>query len=174
MSEKRLKITQQMCDIVEYMIGKGRTPESVAQTVEISVSTVNRIRAAGYSAERYAEMKEERRQEDIRKREQAREQNKQTNFQKLMDEYAKIKEEVKEQNGSEQVPGQLMMQLPEEKKKEEHEGCRAVPYKVLESMIYDNVTKLIRFQAGEADKIMMKLSQLNDNVCQLLRAVRKE
>lgn len=156
-----------MCDMVQFMIGKGRTPENTAELMEISVSTVNRIRAAGYSAERYAEMKEERRQEDIRKREQARE---------------KFMEETKaaEEQRSEQVPGQLMMQFPGQAIKRYDPVTKKIYVKdengereMLPDPEQENA-KMIRFQAAMTDKILMKLSQLNDNVCQLLRAVRKE
>ena len=35
-------------------------------------------------------------------------------------------------------------------------------------------TKMMRFQAAQVDKIIMKLNQLNDTMNMVLRAVRKE
>ena len=69
---------------------------------------------------------------------------------------------AEEQPAEEQVPGQITMQLdPEEE--------------ILDQKpeMSDQV-KLMRFQAAQVDKLIMKLNQLNDTMNMVLRAVRKE
>ena len=69
---------------------------------------------------------------------------------------------AKEEPAEEQVPGQITMQLdPEEE--------------ILDQKpeMSDQV-KLMRFQAAQVDKLIMKLNQLNDTLNMVLRAVKKE
>ena len=54
-----------------------------------------------------------------------------------------------------QVPGQICMELPE--KKEE----------------MSEQTKMMRFVAGQVDKLYMMMNQINDNLCQILRRLEK-
>jgi hypothetical protein len=56
-----------------------------------------------------------------------------------------------------EVPGQMCMELEEAKPQE----------------MSDQV-KMMRFVAGQVDKLYMKLETLNDTLSQILRAVRKE
>ena len=77
-------------------------------------------------------------------------------------EKTKKAEEQKTAPQEEQVPGQISMALdPEEEiidKKAE----------------MSDQTKLMRFQAAQVDKLIMKLDRLNDTMSMILRAVRKE
>ena len=77
-------------------------------------------------------------------------------------EKTKKAEEQKTEPQEEQVPGQISMALdPEEEiidKKAE----------------MSDQTKLMRFQAAQVDKLIMKLDRLNDTLSMILRAVRKE
>ena len=77
-------------------------------------------------------------------------------------EKTKKAEEQKTEPQEEQVPGQISMALdPEEEiidKKAE----------------MSDQTKLMRFQAAQVDKLIMKLDRLNDTMSMILRAVRKE
>ena len=72
------------------------------------------------------------------------------------------KAEEQKTEPEEQVPGQISMALdPEEEiidKKAE----------------MSDQTKLMRFQAAQVDKLIMKLDRLNDTMSMILRAVRKE
>lgn len=157
MSKERLKITQPLCVTAKFMLDRGGTITETAQLLGISQSTLSRIQAADFDAEKYAAQLETRRAEDQRKREE-------------------------QKPAEDQVPGQMEMELPAKKNEEE---CHAVPYKVLESMIYDNTMKLIQCFCGknEANKLLlqkqmdnlsMKLTTINDNLCQLIRCMRKE
>ena len=61
-------------------------------------------------------------------------------------------EQVEEQ-AEEQVPGQMKMELP-------------LPVMMDAE---DLQTKLMRFQAGQVEKVLAKLEKINDNLCQILR-----
>ena len=70
----------------------------------------------------------------------------------------KAKEQAEEpQPAEEQVPGQIEMELVDAKPQEMSEQV-----------------KLMRFQAGQIDKLVLKLDHINDTLCQILRVLRKE
>ena len=70
----------------------------------------------------------------------------------------KAKEQAEEpQQEEEQVPGQIEMELIEAKPQE----------------MSDQV-KLMRFQAGQIDKLVLKLDHINDTLNMILRVMRKE
>ena len=70
----------------------------------------------------------------------------------------KAKEQAEEpQAQEEQVPGQIEMELIEKKPQE----------------MTDQV-KLMRFQAGQIDKLVLKLDHINDTLNMILRVMRKE
>ena len=74
----------------------------------------------------------------------------------------KVRKAAEEQPAEEPVPGQIAMQLdPEEEILDQ------------KAELSDQV-KLMRFQAAQVDKIIMRLNQLNDTMSMILRAVRKE
>ena len=58
-----------------------------------------------------------------------------------------------EEQAEEQVPGQMKMELP-------------LPVTMDAE---DLQTKLMRFQAGQVEKVLAKLEKINDNLCQILR-----
>ena len=62
-----------------------------------------------------------------------------------------------EEPAEEQVPGQIEMELVEAKPQE----------------MTDQV-KMMRFQAGQIDKLVLKLDHINDTLSMILRAVRHE
>jgi len=70
----------------------------------------------------------------------------------------KAKEKAEEpQQEEEQVPGQIEMELIEKK-----------PQEMTEQV------KLMRFQAGQIDKLVLKLDHINDTLNMILRVMRKE
>ena len=144
---KKVAITQDLCRMVELMLKGGAQQKEVGERLGISKATVSRIKAAGFSAEVY-------RQNQLKQK-------------------AKKPEVVLTIN-HEELAGQMEMDLQaaEEPKTEMSEQ-----------------TRLMRFQAAQADKIcekitkqaviinetmMVKLDRINDTLCQILRAVRKE
>lgn len=69
-------------------------------------------------------------------------------------------EEQEKEPAEEPVTGQIRMDL------DSAEGHLNVPM--------SDQTKMMRFQAAQVDKLYMKLEKINDTLCQILRAVRRE
>ena len=70
----------------------------------------------------------------------------------------KAKEQAEESKAQEeQVPGQIEMELIEARPQERTEQV-----------------KLMRFQAGQIDKLVLKLDHINDTLNMILRVMRKE
>ena len=85
---------------------------------------------------------------------------------KAQKERERVKKAAEEpKDAEEQVPGQIRMELlPAEED--------PVPEMVRIETI--DPVKLMRFQAAQVDKLIMKLEKLNDTMSMILRAVRKE
>lgn len=137
MSKERLVIDQALCDLVRYVLQGGAGVKEAAKMTGASTATISRIRAAGYSADRYMENTKQR----------------------LKDERIQQRLEAQEMKSLEpEIPGQMKMELPAEGQKPE----------------MSEQTKMMRFEAAQVDKIYMMLSRINDSLCQLVRAIRKE
>lgn len=65
---------------------------------------------------------------------------------------------AEEPETEEQIPGQICMEL-----EPEHDET-----------LGEMQTKMMRFQAGQIDKLIVKIDKLNDTLSMILRAVRKE
>lgn len=74
----------------------------------------------------------------------------------------------------EQVPGQIEMELAEEKKPEEHDETLGDMQIKMMRFQAEMTTKMIKAIEAAEVQICMKLDRLNDTMCMLLRAVRKE
>ena len=68
------------------------------------------------------------------------------------------KDKQEEKPAEEQVQGQISMELPAAEEKKEDA---------------DQQNKMMRFQAGQVDKLYMMLSKINDNLCQIMRMMEK-
>ena len=86
------------------------------------------------------------------------------------EERRKKAEEKQEEPAEEQVPGQIRMEIPEK--------IQGVPMNVTYAdeigREYPENVKMMRFQAAQVDKLILKLDRLNDTMSMILRAVRKE
>ena len=139
---KKVAITQDLCRMVELMLKGGAQQKEVGERLGISKATVSRIKTAGYDAEQYRKNTTERVEKE-----------------NLAEETVSIplapgKVLRVDQNADgitvtemeeEQVPGQLCMDLQtaEEQKPE-----------------MSDQTKLMRFLAGQIDKIDTRLRSL--------------
>lgn len=159
MSKERLKITQPLCVTAKFMLERGGTITETAQLLGISQSTLSRIQAADFDAEKYAAQLETRRAEDQKKREELKQAEEQLP--------AHIKAMKKEKPAEDQVPGQLQMDLPVVKQWNPASG-KFEPYTV------KDMNTMMRFQAAMTEKILTKLTTINDYLCQLIRCMRKE
>ena len=123
------------------------TTEQIGAVVPCDSTTAGRIIRCG-SWEAYCEWKAEKAKKE-------RERNRAT---------------AEEPEAEEQIQGQIRMKIPEKpedvilRAKWEDEIGEELPSQV----------KLMRFQAAQVDKLIMKLDQLNNTMSMILRAVRKE
>lgn len=165
---KKVAITQDLCRMVELMLKGGAQQKEVGERLGISKATVSRIKTAGYDAEQYRKNTTER----VEKENQTEATEEEKQIQGIRYPLTVEKVEMSEggvsvtaRQAEEQVPGQMKMELPpaEEQKPE-----------------MSDQTKLMRFQAGQADKIigqmmvnvdalLMKLDRLNDTLSMILR-----
>ena len=71
---------------------------------------------------------------------------------------------LKGEKPAEEVPGQLQMELTVAPEPKPVEGIQ----------LEIDQAKMMRFLAGQVDKLYMKLDTINNTLCMILRAVRKE
>ena len=144
MKKERVVIDQKMCRMVELMMKGGAPTKEIIEQMGISSATISRIKTAGFDAKQYAANKELRVKNE------------------------KAGTWVPE--AEEQAPGQMEMELPvnyEEVVKTEREITT-------EGAEKSDQVKMMRFQAAQVDKLIMKLDQIYNVVSMILRAVRKE
>ena len=144
MKKERVVIDQKMCRMVELMMKGGAPTKEIIEQMGISSATISRIKTAGFDAKQYAANKELRVKNE------------------------KAGTWVPE--AEEQAPGQMEMELPvnyEEVVKTEREITT-------EGAEKNDQVKMMRFQAAQVDKLIMKLDQLYNMASMILRAVRKE
>ena len=146
MKKERVVIDQKMCRMVELMLKGGAAPKEISEQLNISKTTVSRIKSAGFSAEQYEKDKTQR----------------------VIEEKTKATAEEQPEREPE-VPGQMQMQLPVDymTAKMEREITTEKPE------MSDQV-KMMRFVASQVDKVIMKLDQIYNMQSMILRAVRKE
>lgn len=159
---KRTQITETVCKQAQLMRRGGANQTEIGKLLGVNPCTISRIEAAGFDLETYqANRKAQREKEKAAKRPVV----------ELVYDSSIAEEYRKEQEAkaAEELPGQIRMDLiPPEEKPE----------------MTDQV-KMMRFQAHQADRIVKaieenavmlntKLDRLNDTLCMILRAVRKE
>ena len=147
MKKERVVIDQKMCRMVELMLKGGAAPKEISEQLNISKTTISRIKSAGFSAEQYEKDKTQR----------------------VIEEKTKATAEEQPEREPE-VPGQMQMEIPVdymEAAKIEREISTAKPEQ-------NDQAKMMRFVAAQVDKVIMKLDQIYNMESQILRAVRKE
>lgn len=153
---KRAQVNDQICKQVQLMRRGGANQTEVGKLLGINPCTVSRIESAGFSYEQYLENRRIAKEKEKKAKEQAEEPQapglpEGTYHWKTGDEWPgqRVPEE--------QVPGQIEMELVDKKPQE----------------MSDQV-KLMRFQAGQIDKLVLKLDHINDTLNMILRVMRKE
>ena len=140
------EVDQAMVDLVLSMKARNEklTTAQIGAVVQCDATTVGRIIRGG-SWEGYCELKAEKARQEREK--------------------SKKQEPAEEQKAEEQVPGQMRMEITPE----------GIYYgKDKDEAGYNDQAKMMRFVAGQVDKLYMKLETINDTLSQILRAVRKE
>ena len=133
---KRTSIDQALCDHARLLMAGGAKAPEAAEILGIGVSTLYRMKAAGYSAEAYL-------QNTVKERTRQR-------VEMVYD--PSIMEEYKKENGTtysgtdgtaeEQLPGQIRMELTPEKPE------------------MNDQTKMMRFLASQFEKVLKKLDAI--------------
>ena len=155
MAKERLTITQGLCDHIRILLNGGADMQRAAELTGISQATVSRIKAAGFDAGKYAENNERRRADEQNK--------KKPRAEELTDEeYNNLINKIKHSE-FDQVPGQLTMDLP----KQESEKDKAAMMRFLAGKNDENKRLIISYM----DALAVKLTTINDTMCQILRAV---
>lgn len=95
---KKTRITQEDCDCARFLMRKGYSIKSIANTLKCDPSTVSKIKTADFRLEAYLENRKESNRKDA-ERKAARKQ----------------KAETETAPAEEQVPGQMVMDLKPEK-----------------------------------------------------------
>ena len=144
---KKTRITEQICKQAQLMRKGGANQTEIGKLLGVNPCTISRIEAAGFDFDKYTE--------NLRAR--------------------KMKETMKAEEPAEQISGQMEMDLTQAEKPEMSEQV-----------------KMMRFQAAQADRILKKteeaaekisgdlvilnttLDRINDTLCMLLRAIRRE
>jgi len=169
----RTQITETICKQAQLMRKGGANQTEIGKLLGINPCTVSRMEKAGFDLATY---QANRRMEKQKEKEKAA---KQTVVELVYD--PSIAEEYRkeqEAKAAEELPGQMQMDLTPEKPE------------------MSDQTKMMRFQAGQVEKLfgmgqlisqkMMenatgnaillntKLDKLNDTLCMILRAIRKE
>ena len=141
---KKTQVTEQLCKQVELMRRGGANQTQIGKLLEINPCTVSRIETAGFIYEVYVEQQKARREDEKKKREQ------------------EARTEIKAEDAKapiyieDKCPGQIEMDLTVEKPEMSEQ------------------VKMMRFQAAQVDKLIMKLDQIYNMTSMILRTVRGE
>lgn len=148
----RTQITETICKQAQLMRKGGANQTEIGKLLGINPCTVSRMEKAGFDLATY---------KATRRLEKQKEKAAKTVI------TVRAEDIQAAMSAEEQVPGQLQMDLTPEKPE------------------MSDQTKMMRFQAHQADRIVKaieesavmlntKLDKLNDTLCMILRAVRKE
>jgi hypothetical protein len=160
---KKIKITKDLCRKVQIMLAGGATMLEIGGLLGISKATVSRIKMAGFDPERYYELNRERMAKEKEKQEEtAEEPEDECQGQISMDELEAIPPvEFKE------TPTPITDLIHQVIEKTAEEAMNKAPAN-------GDQAKMMRFLAVQVDKLYMMMNRINDNLSQLLRAIRKE
>jgi len=148
---QRTQITEQMCKQVELMRKGGANQTEIGHLLGVNPCTISRIEAAGFDLDKYVEMRKARREQEAAK---AKPKVELVYDPRIAEEYRREQEAKKAEE--QQVEGQIEMDLT-----------------TLKPEMSEQV-KMMRFQAAQVDKLIMKMDQIYNMTSMILRAVRKE
>lgn len=155
MSKERRPVDEKMCRQVQLLLGGGATGEEAAEIVGVSTGTISRIRKAGFDMETFRKNTEERKEREKKAAEEP-----QLRFpmkvEKVEETDAGLKITARQ---PEEMPGQIAMDL---QPAEEKPGM-------------SDQVKLIRFLAGQTDKICEKITAqamiINETLLRMLETL---
>ena len=141
---KKTRITQEDCDCARFLMRKGYSIKSIANTLKCDPSTVSKIKTADFRLEAYLENRKESNRKDA-ERKAARKQ----------------KAETETAPAEEQVPGQMVMDLMQAEEKPEM--SEAVKMK-----------RFLAGQIGEIVKALNAITEELKKLNESLHELRKE
>ena len=142
--KKTTRITQEDCDCARFLMRKGYSIKSIANTLKCDPSTVSKIKTADFRLEAYLENRKESNRKDA-ERKAARKQ----------------KAETETAPAEEQVPGQMAMDLtPAEEKPEMSEAVK--------------MKRFLAGQIGEIVKALNGITEELKKLNESLHELRKE
>ena len=147
---KKNQITEMICKQAQLMRKGGANQTEIGKLLGVNPCTISRIEAAGFDLETYTKNMRERREKE--KEKAAKVKVELVYDQSIAEEYRKEQEEKAEK----QIEGQMEMDLTTIKPEMSEQ------------------TKMMRFQASQVDKLIMKLDQIYNMASMILRAVRGE
>lgn len=164
--KKTVRITQEDCDCARFLMRKGYTVKSIANTLKCDPSTVSKIKAADFRLEAYLENRKEsnRKDADRKKKEKMRAE--------LREQAAKDRETIMEQEKKRQaqLAGQIEMDLKAAEAK-----LNINPDEVKQEM--SEAVKMKRFLAGQIGEIVKALNGITEELKKLndrMQEMRKE
>lgn len=149
---KKIQITELICKQAKLMRKGGASQTEIAALLGINSSTVSRIEAAGFDKKTYDEQRKIRREKEAERKKAEEQPAVELVYDPSIAEEYKREQEAKKAEG--QIPGQIEMELTKPELSDQ--------------------TKLMRFQAAQVDKLILKIDRLNDTMSMILRAIRKE
>lgn len=139
----KTKVTQEDCDIARFFTKRGMKVKDIATMLKVDASTVSKIKAADFHLDRYLEQRKEtnRKTKENKKKKEFREE--------LLEQHRKDRDWIEEHSkpAEEQIAGQMKMDLKTEEPAEEKPEM-------------SDMTKMMRFQAHLADRIIKKLDEI--------------
>ena len=144
---KKTRITQEDCDCARFLMRKGYSIKSIANTLKCDPSTVSKIKTADFRLEAYLENRKEsnRKDADRKKKEKVRAE--------LREQAEKDRETIQEQEKRRaQLAGQIEMDLQPEK---------------AEKPEMSDQTKMMRFLAGQIGEIVKALNCITEELKKL-------
>ena len=155
---KHIVVDQKLCDKVWKLYRAEMTRKEISEFLEIGRTTVDRIVNADFDAEQMLRMRKE-------KEKNATAAKKSNAVNEIYSQTMLIKGE-KDQKAEEE-PAQITMELEEEKRPASYQEAMA---QYAENFGLDERDKkLMRFEAGQVDKICALLSRIDDRLAQVLR-----
>lgn len=145
---KKTRITQEDCDCARFLMRKGYSIKSIANTLKCDPSTVSKIKTADFRLEAYLENRKEsnRKDADRKKKEKVRAE--------MREQAEKDRETIQEQEKRRaQLAGQIEMDLQPEKAEEKTDMSEAV--------------KMKRFLAGQIGEIVKALNGITEELKKL-------
>lgn len=132
----RKKITQEDCDIVRFFTRRGMKMKEIGKMLGVDASTISKIKAGDFRLEQYLEIRKESNRKESEKKAMER--------QKMIQIDMVPKAETPE---AMQLAGQMEMDLKPSKPEPETPEM-------------SDQTKMMRFQAHLADKIIKKMDEI--------------